>query len=106
MAHVNFDTLKFMFDKDCLENFSVTSFDVSPNVCEGCALGKQHKATYKSDSTKQRSMIPGEFFHGDIVGKMTPSIGNSVYYILFKDDSTAFCFVHFARHKNEALPYF
>ena len=52
MAHVNFDTLKFMFDKDCLDDFFATNFDVSPSVCEGCALGKQHKATYKSDPAK------------------------------------------------------
>jgi len=49
MAHVNPQTMKKMFKSASISNPRVTSFETFSTVCEGCALGKQYKATYRSD---------------------------------------------------------
>jgi hypothetical protein len=52
-------------------------------------------------------LIPRAFLHGDVSSKIaTPSIACSQYYILYKDDATAYMFIHFAKLKNEALSFF
>jgi hypothetical protein len=54
-----------------------------------------------------RETIPGALIYGDVSGKIAiPSIRGSLYYILYKDDATAFHFIHFAKAKSEALPFF
>ena len=107
MAHVNPQTMKKMFEGASVSNPPLTSFENFPTVCEGCALGKQHKATYRSDPNKQRSLVPGEFLHADLSGRASiPSLGNSLYYVLIKDDASSFRFVHFVQFKNEAIKFF
>ena len=64
--------------------------------------------TYSHDPLKQRSLIPGQLIHGDVFGRQskTPSLKGSRYYILYKDDATAYRFVYFAKEKSEAFKFF
>ena len=107
MAHVNVHTLKTMSLHESVKDLPILSSSKLLQVCSGCALGKQHKSTYPSDPQKERSRVPGELLHADLSGKMsTPSLGGSNYYILIKDDCTAFRFIAFLKTKNEAIKFF
>jgi hypothetical protein len=107
MAHINVQTIKSMSTHRSLDDFSVTPSGHLHSICRGCALGKQHKATYPSSSQKERSKIPGELLHAGLCGKMSqPSLGGAHYYILIKDDCTSYRFVAFLRAKSDAIRFF
>ena len=99
MGHVNIDTIHRISANGSLHDFKLEKHIQLQHPCEGCMLGKQHKSTYTHDPNKQRSIIPGHLIHGDVSGKLTktPSLGGSTYYVLYKDDATAYRFVHFAK---------
>ena len=108
LGHLNVDYIHRMSANDSCSNFKLGKQVQLQHPCEGCMLGKQHKSTYNHDPQKQRSVSPGELLHGDVSGKQykTPSLKGSKYYILYKDDATAYRFVHFAQSKSEAFPFF
>lgn len=43
MGHVNTHTIRQMSDHDSLRGLTIHPASTSSNVCQGCALGKQHK---------------------------------------------------------------
>ena len=107
MAHVNIHTLKTMSLHESVQDLPILSSSKLQQVCPGCALGKQHKSTYPTDPQKERSQVPGELLHADLSRKMSiPSLGGSNYYILIKNDCTAFRFIAFLKAKNEAIKFF
>ena len=107
MGHVNTQVIKKMSDNNSLQDFTISLTNDQLPVCKGCALGKQHKATYPVNPNKERSTIPGEVLHADICGKMSqPSLGGALYYILIKDDCTFYRFVTFIKAKSDALRFF
>jgi hypothetical protein len=107
MAHINVQVIKTMSTHRSLQDFSVPFNSHLPSVCRGCALGKQHKATYSSSSQKERSKIPGEPLHANLCSKMSqPSLGGARYFILIKDDCTSYRFVAFLRTKADAIRFF
>lgn len=104
MGHVNIQTMKKMSEMKILADFTIDKRAELPQICSGCAFGKQHRATYVVDPEKQRSQTPGELLHADLCGKMTnQSLGGAKYYLLIKDDCTSFRFIYFLTHKDEAL---
>lgn len=107
MGHVNSQVLKNMSTHESLQDFTI-QFDGKPSsICRGCALGKQHKASYPVDTFKERSKVPGELLHADLCGKMSqPSLGGAHYYLLIKDDCTSYRFVSFLKAKGEAIRFF
>lgn len=101
MGHVNIQVLKQMGTHDSLQDFNIPLHKKLPNVCPGCAIGKQHKASYISRPSKKRSKIPGKVLHADMCGKMSqPSLGGALYYMLIKDDCTSYRFVVFSQSKE------
>lgn len=69
---------------------------------------KTAQSYYPHDPNKQQSTQQRHLIQGDMSGKqyLTSSLKGSLYYILYKDDATTYCSVHFARHKSEALLFF
>ena len=107
MGHVNVQVLKNMSEHTSLKDFSLSPHGKFPQVCGGCALGKQHKATYPSDPLKERSKIAGELLHADLCGKMSQtSLGGASYYILIKDDCTSYRYIAFLKATGDALRFF
>ena len=107
MGHVNPQVIKKMSTHHSLHDFTIQSAGSLPSVCRGCALGKQHKASYAVDVSKERSKVPGELLHADICGKMSrPSLGSTYYYFLIKDDCTSYKFIAFLKTKGEAIRFF
>ena len=106
MGHINIQTLKNMNPHKSLQDFTLSSHAHLPNVCKGCAMGKQHKAIYPSHSSKEHSAVPSEIFHADLCGKMSQlSLGGASYYILIKDDCTSYRFIAFLKAKSDALRF-
>ena len=52
MGHVNPQVIKKMSTHQSLQDFTIDTIGKLPNVCRGCALRKQHKATYPVDASK------------------------------------------------------
>lgn len=107
MGHVNIQTLKNMSIHKSSQDFTLPSHVQRPNVCKCCAMRKQHKATYPSNSSKECPAVPSEILHADLCGKMSQfSLGGASYYILIKDDCTSYRFIAFLKVKSDALCFF
>ena len=107
LGHVNIDSLHKMNNNGSLSDFKLDKLVPFQHPCEGYMLGKQHKSSYHSDPNKQRSQLPSQLIHRDVFGKqVSASLKGSLYYILYKDDATAYRFVHFSEHKFDAFPFF
>lgn len=73
--------------------------------CDGCAKGKMSRKPFPSSQTKAKA--PGELMHADLCGPMeSPSVGNSRYFLLFKDDFSHYKFVFFLNQKSEVKTVF
>jgi len=65
-----------------LKGLAILDMVASTQFCEGCALGKHHKTSYKIDIMKEQSQIPGLFFHEDICNFMQEdSLGGTCYIL-------------------------
>lgn len=68
--------------------------------CDGCAFGKHHRLPFKTRT--ERAEQPREIIHTDVCGKMNlDSVGKSRYYVLFKDDYSAYRAVYFIKNKSD-----
>jgi hypothetical protein len=74
--------------------------------CEGCAIRKHHKVSYKLDITKEQSQVHGLFSMGTFATYAKDSLGGTCYYFLFKDDCLGYKFVYCIKNKFEALSCF
>jgi len=75
--------------------------------CEGCAFGKQHRSPFHWDDPRQRSINPGDLIHTDLCGPMNvPSVGGSMYFILFKDDCSGFRVIECFKRKTDTAASF
>lgn len=71
MAHVNFETIWQMIEKDSVKDFLIKRITTSAmKICKGCQYGKHHKASYKTTAWKHRCITPGEFIHADLCGRI------------------------------------
>lgn len=69
--------------------------------CEDCQFGKMHRLPFKKTKIA-RSSAPGEFIHSDVCGPMNvTSLGSARFFLLFKDDYTAFRVVYFLKHSQK-----
>lgn len=66
MGHVNIHVIKHMSEQNNLRDFTILPHSKLPHVCQGCALGKQHKATYPSNFLKEHSQVPKELLHANL----------------------------------------
>uniref|UniRef100_A0A5S6QMK3 Integrase catalytic domain-containing protein n=1 Tax=Trichuris muris TaxID=70415 RepID=A0A5S6QMK3_TRIMR len=71
--------------------------------CEGCVFGSMARRPHK-EAIERRECLPGEIIHTDVCGPfIQPSIGGSMYFICFKDESSAYRKVYFMKRKDEVL---
>nr|GEZ86711.1 zinc finger, CCHC-type [Tanacetum cinerariifolium] len=104
MRHVNFNSLKFMSDKNLIEGMPKMYIQTLP--CEGCLMGKQTRKTYLSH-TSFRENKRLELVHGDLCGPISPPTptGNK-YFMLLVDDYSRVIWVYLLKTKDEALEVF
>lgn len=101
-GHLHFDALKHLHDKDMVTGMPRINTSLR---CETCIVAKQTRIPFQSTSWRATTKLG--LVHIDLCGPMqTPSLGNSLYYLLFIDDLTRMCWVYFLRHKSEAFAKF
>jgi hypothetical protein len=102
-GHLNFRALRELDRKGMATG--VPLIDHVEQVCEGCALGKQHRAPFPKVSGF-RAKKGLELFHTDLCGQISPPTpGGKNYFLLVVDDFSRYMWVELLRSKDEALSY-
>jgi hypothetical protein len=72
---------------------------------EHCINGTQNRVKFLSGATRAKGIL--ELIHSDVFGPVpVPSLGKSVYYVLFIDDFSRNTWIYFLRKKSEVLNKF
>jgi transposase InsO family protein len=75
-------------------------------VCDGCALGKQHRTPFPQASA-WRATAGLELVHMDLCGQITPATpGWKSYFMLIVDDHSRYMWLELLTTKDEALEHF
>lgn len=103
-GHLHFRVLHNLTAKKMVDG--VPMIDRVEKFCDGCALGKQHRAPFPRASS-YRSECGLELVHGDLCGPITPATpsGNR-YFLLIVDDHSRYMWVEMLRTKDEAFRFF
>lgn len=89
MGHVNYNQVRTILKKQGIkyrdrENLQYTD----------CFLGKQYRFSFQQSSSKEKEIC--ELMHEDLCGPFeVQSLGESRYFLLGKDDFSAYRFVYF-----------
>lgn len=104
MGHINFNSLKFMVDKEMIKGVPRLSIPQSP--CEGCLAGKQSRNPFPAQANF-RAKKRLELIHGDLCGPVSPPTpsGNR-YFMLLVDDYSRVMWVYLLKSKDEAFQAF
>jgi hypothetical protein len=85
--------------------FLITTKDIDFLFYEGCAYGKQHCQNFPTNIVCKKVSILSELIHANLCGPMNvPSIGNSLYFVLFKDNCSGYRII-FCVRKSQAFEY-
>ena len=104
-GHLSKNNLRLLRDQKL-----VTGMDFHPakesEFCEGCAHGKQKRASFpKGQATRASEII--EIVHSDVCGPMQEnSLGGNRYFVTFIDDKSRFTAVYFMKTKDQVLEKF
>ena len=75
-------------------------------VCECCLSSRQHRERFPRKS-ENRSSLPGQKIHSDLMGPMQhTSLSGSRYALVFTDDFSRKSWVFFLKHKSETITKF
>ncbi|KAK5819226.1 hypothetical protein PVK06_024198 [Gossypium arboreum] len=93
LGHVNYKSLDQLHKLNLVEDMS--KVEAKDTVCEVCQLGKQTRLPFPANvAWRARERL--ELVHSDVCGLMkTFSLNDSMYFVLFIDDLTRFCWVYF-----------
>lgn len=76
-----------------------------PISCAACQMGKHHKLPFQNSVSKAKK--PLKIIHTDIWGPSPVTSKNGyMFYIIFVDDHSIFCWLYPLKHKSEALQTF
>ncbi|KAA3486866.1 pleiotropic drug resistance protein 3-like [Gossypium australe] len=104
LGHANYRSLSQLYKFGLVENLSkeVNQSD----VCEACQFRKQSRLPFPTNKA-WRAIGKLHLAHTDVCGPMKTSLlnGNN-FFILFIDDSTRYCWVHFLKHKLKEAQVF
>ena len=91
-----------MLSKDKLSGLKSVDLD----FCEDCVYGKQKRASF-SVVRKIPKAEKLELMHTDVWGKASvPSLGGSLYFVTFIDDSSRMIWVYFLKYKLDMFEVF
>ena len=103
-GHLNFHSLKVLHQKGMA--YGLPRIEEHNEVCEGCALGKQHRQPFpKGVAWRAKNIL--ELVHTDVCGPMrTTSHGGNKYFILFIDDYSRMTWVYFMKERSQVFSIF
>jgi len=100
LGHISTKVIKTMAREKLVDDFEIKG-DGKAKTCEACAINKGHSVPHKDRST-ERINKPGSSLHLDTSGPQpTPSLNGSNYFVLCKDEASAFRKVVFVESKSE-----
>ena len=106
LAHLNMEDVKRlpgMADGiDVSTANKLESIEVSPAICESCAVGKHTRNLVKT--SRKRATRIGEIIHSDIAGggKLPLTLGGARYVLSLIDDYSNFMTIYLLKRKSEA----
>uniref|UniRef100_A0AAV1UD57 Retrovirus-related Pol polyprotein from transposon TNT 1-94 n=1 Tax=Peronospora matthiolae TaxID=2874970 RepID=A0AAV1UD57_9STRA len=105
LGHIGHDGLNCIVTKNIgigIDISSVKKWD----VCEGCALGKQTRVRFQSNTTARTSKLL-EVIHSDVCGPMSmATFSGKRYFVTFIDDKSRYCVVYLLKSKSEVAAKF
>jgi len=103
-GHLNSRSLQDLGRKEMVEG--IPQIRGVEQVCDGCALGKQHRAPFPR-ATAYRADNLFELVHADLCGQISPPTprGKS-YFLLVVDDHSRYMWLELLKSKDEAFTYF
>lgn len=103
-GHLNFRSLYELGSKEMVEG--LPRIRAVEQVCDGCALGKQHRAPFPR-AANYRAEAALDLVHTDLCGQITPPTrGGKSYFILVVDDYSRYMWVELLTLKSEAFTQF
>ena len=104
-GHLSRNNLRLLRDQKLVSGMDFQSAKES-DCCEGCAYGKQKRASFpKGQATRASEIL--EIVHSDVCGPMQEnSLGGSRYFVTFIDDKSRFTAVYFMKTKDQVLEKF
>lgn len=103
-GHLNFRALHDLSAKEMVGG--LTLIKKVEQVCDGFALGKQHRAPFPQASA-WRASDGLELVHTDLCGPITPiTPGGKSYFMLVVDDHSRYMWLELLARKDEALACF
>lgn len=98
-GHVSIDSIKRMAKIGAVNDLAITNTE--KNVCIDCKMNKCTNSTHPNKSSS-KARKPGHTLHMDTAGPSdVPSLGNSKYTVLCKDESSAYRLIDFVKSKDE-----
>uniref|UniRef100_A0AAV1VKE2 Polyprotein n=1 Tax=Peronospora matthiolae TaxID=2874970 RepID=A0AAV1VKE2_9STRA len=105
LGHIGHDGLNCIVTKNIgigIDISSVKKWD----VCEGCALGKQTRVRFQSNTTARTSKLL-EVIHSDVCGPISmATFSGKRYFVTFIDDKSRYCVVYLLKSKSEVAAKF
>ena len=86
-----------------VEAMSNSSLDF--DFYENCVYGKLNRESFPSGNKRAKHIL--DLVHSDVIGPvMVPSLGKSMYYVLFIDDFSRNTWIYFLKNKSEVFDRF
>lgn len=105
LAHVSHSTIRTMVSRCMVDGIILDNG--RHTFCSGCAYGKQHWNPFPTNEPRTKAQLPGDLIHTDLCGPLPiASVGGSLYFALFKDDSTGYRVIHCIKTKPDSLRCF
>lgn len=103
-GHLNFRSLRELERSDMAT--SIPLVELVHQVCDGCALGKQHRLPFPQATTYRADELL-ELVHTDLCGPVTPATaGGNRYFLLVVDDHSQYMWLEVIKTKAEAFARF
>ena len=97
LGHIGEKGFQSLQVKDIVEGM----FNCNSNFdfCEQCLYGKQNRLKFPSGAIREKEIL--ELIHSDVFGPVPiPSLGGSLYYVIFIDDFSRNTWLYFLKKKS------
>jgi hypothetical protein len=103
LGHIGEKGLRLLHSKGMVEGMSNCSLDF--DFCEHCLYGKQNRVRFPYGAMREEGIL--QLVQSDVFGPVSiPSLGKSMYYVLFIDDFSRKTWIYFLRKKSEVFDRF
>lgn len=101
LGHISVDTVKRMAKTNIVTGLDITTDDTTNFFCEGCVKRKMSRKPCQKKSSREDAV--GARIHSDVCTMEVESISGKKYFVLFKDEASAFRKTYFIKEKTEVF---